>query len=237
YIASVVAFINLIFILRFLPESLTQKAEKLIIREGFVNIKAIIYGLKGESGAFFFILFGWAFAISNLQVAFPLFSEKAFNFTSVENGYMFAYLGAVNATTQWFFVNKMTRLFGELKTVAMGVLFMATGQFLIPFSPVLGILLLVYSISSVGSSLFRPTTSAIISKRTKEGQGTTMGLAFSFESLGRIAGPLSAGVLIAIFGTKIQFILTSLVLYLGFIYLLISFREPITQFKADSSQN
>ena len=61
----------------------------------------------------------------------------------------------------------------------------------------------------------RPSANALLSKLTKEGQGTTMGVAFSFESLGRIAGPLTAGLLMSFTGLKSQFIVTALVLFAG----------------------
>jgi len=215
FIASIVAFLNSLFIFLFLPESLKEKAEKLIIKEGLVNVKAIIQSLRSEFGILFFLLIAWAFAISNFQVAFPLFAEEKFNFGGSQTGFVFALVGIVAAIVQWVLLPRLVKIFREFPTIALGVFIMAVGQFLIPFSPTILLLTGFVAISSFGGSLLRPTANAILSERTLEGQGTTMGLAFSFESLGRIMGPLSAGVLISLFGTHIQFVLTALLLIFG----------------------
>lgn len=89
---------------------------------------------------------------------------------------------------------------------------MATGQFLIPNAPSIAFMTMFILTSALGGSLLRPTINAILSKEAKEGQGTTMGIAFSFESLGRVAGPLSASLLLATLGTQSQFVLTSFIL-------------------------
>jgi DHA1 family multidrug resistance protein-like MFS transporter len=43
------------------------------------------------------------------------------------------------------------------------------------------------------NSLLNPAVSSLISKRTLSGQGATMGANNSFQSLGRVVGPLWAG--------------------------------------------
>lgn len=219
FVASLVAFLSSLFIFLFLPESLREKAEKLIIKEGLVNVKAIIQGLRSEFGILFFLLFSWAFAIANFQVAFPLFSEERFNFGGSQTGFVFALVGIVSAIVQWVLLPRLVKIFQEFPTIALGVFIMSAGQFLIPFSSKVLFLTLFVLISGLGGSLLRPTANAVLSERTLEGQGTTMGLAFSFESLGRMTGPLLAGVLISLFGTQSQFVLTALLLIFGLPFL------------------
>ncbi len=220
FLASAIALINSLFVILLLSESLTKKTEKLVIREGLVNIKAMVRNLRGEFGTLFFLLSGWAFAISNLQVAFPLFAEERFSFTGTQNGFIFAFMGVLGAVVQWIFLPKTVKLIGEHKTALIGVFIMAAGQFLIPTARSVAFLTSFILTSSLGGSLLRPTLNAILSKEAKEGQGTTMGIAFSFESLGRIAGPLVAAFLLAAMGTQSQFILTSFILILGALFFL-----------------
>ena len=220
FAASFVALINSLFILFFLPESLTNKAEKLNIKEGLMNIKAMFSVFRGELGVLFFLLFSWAFAISNYQVAFPLLAQEKFSFTGIQIALVFAFVGFVAAFVQWVLLPRVVRVISEFLTLAIGVFGMAAGQFLISLSPQAISLVVFSSISTCGSGFLRPTANAIISKKTKEGQGTTMGLAFSFESLGRVIGPLIAGVLISFFGARSQFILTSFVFLIGLLLLI-----------------
>lgn len=50
----------------------------------------------------------------------------------------------------------------------------------------------------IGQSLIGPTSSRLVSKNAKEGQGVSLGLFQSFGSLGRIFGPIVAGTLYGI---------------------------------------
>ena len=218
-IAGLLALCNALFIFVFLRESLTKKAETFVLKEGLVNIGAIIRAFRGEFGTLFFLLFAWAFALSNLQVAIPLFVEEAFSFHEQQTGFIFAWIGTVAATIQWFFLSSITRKLGELPTMALGTVGMAIGQALISYAPAPAFLFIFISISTVGSALLRPTANAFLSERTKEGQGTTMGFAFSFESLGRVAGPLAAGVFIATWGIHSQFLLSAAILAIALLFL------------------
>lgn len=218
FVAGGLALLNAIFILFFVPESLKEKAERFVIREGLLNIKAMAHAFRGNFGTLFFLLFAWGFALSNLQVAFPLFASEQFSFDEIHIGLLFTSMGVTAALTQWIFLPRMARKMGELTTVALGVFIMALGQGLISFAPFPAILFLFVSISTLGSALYRPTINALLSEQTKEGQGTTMGLAFSFESLGRVVGPLSAGVLISVAGLHSQFLLAASVLFLGLFF-------------------
>ncbi|MBI2450469.1 MAG: MFS transporter [Candidatus Nealsonbacteria bacterium] len=215
FAASAVSLINSLFIIFWLSESLTKKTEKLAIKEGLINLKAVVNGLRGEFGTLFFLLSGWAFAISNMQVAFPLFAEEKFAFTGVQNGFVFAFMGTLGAIVQWVLLPKAVKIIGEHKTAAIGVFIMAAGQFLIPTAPSVIFLTAFILTSSLGGSLFRPTINAILSKEAKEGQGATMGMAFSFESLGRVMGPLAAAILLTTLGIQSQFVLTSSILIIG----------------------
>ena len=48
-------------------------------------------------------------------------------------------------------------------------------------------------VQNIGDSLVRPSLASLLSKRTEAGQGATLGLQASFDSLGRIAGPAWGG--------------------------------------------
>lgn len=225
--ATAVTFANLILVFFFLPESITQKAEKFVLREGFINVKAIVSGLRGDFGILFFLLFSWAFYISNYQLAIPLFTEHEFHLDTLGNGIFYAVTGLVAAYSQWFILPKFIKKFGDIKTILIGTIFMVIGQLVAPMLSLLAIFFIFFTVSVFGSGLNRPTINAVLSKRTKEGQGTTMGLAFSFESLGRIAGPILAGFAIGKFGYASPFYLTTVVLFIGLIlFVKVEMKKP-----------
>ncbi|MBI1971621.1 MAG: MFS transporter [Candidatus Wildermuthbacteria bacterium] len=223
--AGAVSFFTMVFLFVFLPESLTQKSESIVLKEGLVNIRAMGSAFLGDFGLFFLFLFAWAFAISNLQVAFPLFTQEKFSFTESHVGFVFGGIGVIAATVQWFFLDGVVRVLRERSTILWAVVLMGVGQFAIGFSPSVALLLLFTGLSTIGSAALRPTINAVLSKETHEGQGTTMGLAFSFESLGRTIGPIVGGVLISVWSAQSQFALTGLLMFFGAILFLFHLRR------------
>lgn len=213
--AAAVAVVNFLFVAAFLPESLTERQEQKILGEGMFNFRAIWSGLRSDFGVLFFLLFAWSFYVSNFQLAIPLFTQERFGAGAFENALFFSATGFVAALSQWFLVPRLVRFFGEIRTIVIGALLMVAGQIFVPFSPTLLFFYSYFMVSVLGSSLQRPTVNARLSKTTAEGQGTTMGLAFSFESMGRFFGPLLAGVTIARFGFASPFISAAGLLGLG----------------------
>ncbi len=214
FIAAVLCAINTFLMIMLLKESLTLKAEKFVLKEGLLNITKIIGGFRSEFIFFFMLLFGWAFAISNMEIAFPLLAQQKFSFTETSIGFVFAGVGTITTFVQWFLIPVMVRKFNERRTILLGSVLMVLGQTLVGFAWQAGVMLLFLGTSFLGSSLLRPTVQGVLSEETKEGQGTTLGLAFSFESLGRTAGPLIAGVIISFLGIQSQFRVTGFILFL-----------------------
>lgn len=215
--AAVVSTFNLIFILTSLPEPVTQRAERLVLKEGLFNFKEVYHGLRGDFGILFFLLFSWAFYISNFQVAIPLYMQNVFSAGTVETGIFFSITGATATVAQWFLLPIVVRRVGELKTILLGIGLMIFGQLFATVWASYALFYLFFIISIIGSGLKRPTVNAVLSKATHTGQGATMGLAFSFESMGRVVGPLIAGFAITRFGLKFPFWVTVVVLIMGFV--------------------
>ena len=220
FTASVLTILNLIFVQLFLKESLKIKEEKLILREGFLNFKAMYHGLRGELGTLFILMFLWSYALSNNQVATPLFGSEILGASTVLIGVFFSLQGLTSGSVQWFLLEKIAPKFGEHKTILLGLMIMSASLFLLPFSkaPIFMAALMVSF--SLGSAITRPTIQTLISKKTHEGQGTTMGIASSFESSGRIFGPILGGWLFSNFGFHTPFTLSALIIFLSLLFVI-----------------
>lgn len=216
--ASLVAFLNFLSVRIFLPESLTKRVEELVLKEGFLNIKHMYQGLKGELGAFFILVFLWSYGLSNNQVAVPLFAAERLHLSAAEVGLYFSGMGIVSAIVQIFLLSKIAKAVGEHKTAILGLGIMSVALFLMPFSVVGFMMATFMMIVSFGSAITRPTINSLLSKETHEGQGTTMGVATAFESLGRILGPLLGGVLFYKFGFHSPFTVYAFVLSLSLLF-------------------
>ncbi len=219
FAAGILALINFFLVLKFLPESLSKKTEIFTLKEGLFNIKHMYSGLKGELGSFFILTFLWSFALTNNEVAVPLFGMEKLNLSVSNIGYFFSVQGLLAMFMQALIVFKVTKLIGEHKAVVVGLMIMALGLFLVPFAKS-GVFLLIFMVlMTVGSSITRPTVATLVSKKTKEGQGTTMGIFASFESLGRIFGPILGGWLFANFDFHSPFTVSAVLILLTLIFI------------------
>ncbi len=212
--ASAIAFLAFIFILFFLPEVIPQKTEKFVIKEGLLNLRDIWNGLKSNLLPYFIMIGLWSYGISNNQVAIPLFGMEKLNLSSVTIGWLFTIMSLASVVLQGFFLGIICQKLGEEKVIRAGLLIMVLGLFLMAFSSSVFFLAATMIILSIGSSLTRPTLNSIISKLTPEGQGTTMGVAMSFEAIGRILGPATGGFLFQALGGFGPFWISAFVIFL-----------------------
>jgi DHA1 family multidrug resistance protein-like MFS transporter len=80
-------------------------------------------------------------------------------------------------------------------------------------------IILVAVIFVSGNSLLPSISASLISKQTTVGQGMTMGLIQSFNSLGRIIGPIFAGYLFE-FDINLPFLGSAVIMFIGYLIVL-----------------
>ncbi len=215
YAATIVGVFNAILIWIFLHETHHNRDKKLAIKEGLINIKPLFNVLRGELGVVFMVLFAWSFYIGNFNLATPFFTLERFNFGAHDIGIFFSSVGLVSGVSQWFILPQIEKRIGDLKVIFIGMILLGFGLFLVPFSQSVFFFYAFFLIVVLGSSFVRPSVSSYLSKKTMEGQGATMGLASSFESLARVISPLLLGFVMSRYGVAIPFWITS-----GFVFLI-----------------
>lgn len=212
FVAATIALLNFVFTKTFLPESKKNNSKLQIQKEGFLNVTGVMLHLKSEVGLLFIVFSVAAITLSSLEVAFPLYTERKFNFNETNIGYFFSLIGIVVGITQGLVVGKLVKMVGEYKTVIIAHANMMAGYLLMAFSPNIMILSLSGIILAIGIALNEPSLVSIISNRSKEAQGTTLGATWSFDSLARILGPALGGYLFYRFSTITPFIVNCLLL-------------------------
>lgn len=215
YAATIVGIFNAVLIWVFLHETHHKRDQKLAIKEGLINIKPLFKVLRGELGVVFMVLFAWSFYIGNFNLATPFFTLEKFNFGAHDIGIFFSSVGLVSGISQWFILPQVEKRLGDLKVIFIGMILLGFGLFLVPFSQSVFFFYAFFLIAILGSSFVRPSVSSYLSKKTMEGQGATMGLASSFESLARVISPLLLGFVMSRYGVSIPFWITS-----GFVFLI-----------------
>jgi len=136
-----------------------------------------------------------SFTLAGLEGTFAYFAKDRAGLSSHDLGYVFAIMGVASAFVQGGLIGKLIKKFGEQNTIKLGLLISSLGFLLIVFAHRFITLALFLAVFGIGNGMMRPSISSLISKRTKAGQGTAIGVMDSMDSMGRIVGPPLAGSL------------------------------------------
>ncbi len=219
--AGIVALFNFLLVMRFLTESVQEKIERKLSFKLIISpIQRIWKGVLGPLAPLFILALLWSFAMSNNQVAVPVLSIEKLHLDSEHIGIMFTVIGSVSAFTQFFLLSKITKLFGQHASAIGGLFVMALAFTIMPFLPSAPLLYIAAAMAGLGSATTHPVVSALLSEETKEHQGITMGTATSFESLGRLLGPLLGGSLLT-FGLFVPFLASGIIITIAVFCILI----------------
>ncbi len=80
----------------------------------------------------------------------------------------------------------------------MGILISAIGFGLILFTQNFTTAAIFLAVFGIGNGVIRPSVSSLLTKQSKTGHGIVTGYLSSFDSLGRIIGPVLGGLLYSI---------------------------------------
>ncbi|HXZ03381.1 MAG TPA: MFS transporter, partial [Ktedonobacteraceae bacterium] len=198
-VAMVVAIVNALLVLLFLPETHKIRGFPKTNSDAKLQSGLLLAGLgkllrNTTLTRLIVINLLFTIAFTAMEAVFALFSQHMFGWTAKENGYIFTYVGLIIVLVQGALVGQLVKRFGERKLLISGLVMLAIGLGLLPFSSTLAFMLVTLGILSAGNGAVTPATSALLSLTSPlEAQGKVLGLAQGIASLGRIIGPLFAG--------------------------------------------
>ncbi|HEY4383921.1 MAG TPA: MFS transporter, partial [Ktedonobacteraceae bacterium] len=135
-------------------------------------------------------------AFTGMENIFPLFGQHYFSWGASQIGYIFTFVGVVIVIMQGGLVRTLVKSFTERRILVGGLIILAAGLVLLAFSQNLWLVLLTLALISIGEGAVTPTISTLLSfASSQEAQGETLGLAQGVGGLGRIIGPLLAGII------------------------------------------
>ncbi len=144
---------------------------------------------------FYLVAFFVPFAMAALETTFPLLIQHRFGYGARDMGVMFLFMGTAVFLVQGVLLGRWIQAVGEESVLINGLLINAVGFLLVIAASGRVSLTLALVVGGVGNQVMRPTNATLITKRTTIGQGASIGIMDSFDSLGRILGPIVAGVL------------------------------------------
>ncbi|MGG1397053.1 MFS transporter [Bacillus salipaludis] len=189
-LASASSFITLILVFLLLKESSEKKSVE--------KRPSLLEAFNGPTSSLFVMQLLISLSLSGLEATFAYFAAKKAGMDTVELGYVFMIMGFASAIIQGGLVGRLTKKYGERMVIQGGIIVSAIG---------FGLILLVNSfltaavyltIFGIGNGVIRPSVSALLTKTSTAGHGSSTGLLSSFDSLGRIIGPPLGGWLFSI---------------------------------------
>lgn len=239
YAAAGVAFVNLIQVFFFLPESLTpeRKATLATNQRGVVTLKQLVLALRRPLfGDILGLRFGFNLAFATFQTMFSLWGLQHLNLDPQTIGLLLAYVGLLSATVQLALIAPLTRRFSEglLLTVSLAV----AGVFLTlwGFSPNVPLLLVVLTPLCLAVGVQNTISQSVLSKSVSPAEiGGAFGLSSALQSLGSIVAPIVSGVILGSIGTWSPGVLGGIIC-LGLVpFAWRTFTKPGTRFSALSN--
>ena len=160
----------------------------------FILTMLVTFLLSGFQGIFAYFLLG-RFGMIQTPSPMPVLNGTITVTGPTVIAILFTVMGIAGVLCQGVLVGRFIALFGERKTIFIGMLTSSVSFFLLLLAPELISLMFFASIIAVGTGLITPCINGLVSGNTvEERQGAVMGVLGSYASLGRIAGPPAGGL-------------------------------------------
>jgi DHA1 family multidrug resistance protein-like MFS transporter len=196
FITAGVCLLTLLLVVLFLPESLPAEARRSTATQikPAAQLGEMWRALSSRPlGILLTMAFLVSFGLTCFQGIFGLYALERFGYGTEEVGWILAVVGIVAALTQGVLTGPLTKRWGEAVVIKVTLLGSAVAFVLLLTANTLPAVLLTIALFTVPNALLRPAVISLTSKRADTEQGVAMGLNNSFNSLGRIAGPIWAG--------------------------------------------
>jgi DHA1 family multidrug resistance protein-like MFS transporter len=218
FLTAGVCLLTLLLVLAFLPESLPAAARQRTtsrVKPG-IQLRGIWQALWGPLGVLLFMAFLVSFGLTNFQGIFGYYAMVRFDYGTEEVGWILTVAGLVGAVTQGALTGPLTKRWGEASVIKATLLASALSFGLLLTAKTLPAVLLTTGLFTLPNALLRPAVISLTSKHAGTEQGTAMGLNNSFNSLGRVVGPIWAGFSFDV-NTNLPYLSGAVIMFLGFL--------------------
>lgn len=206
-LAALLSFINLILIWKYFPETLKKGASSHLQRS--VNPLKLFRplpapGINATNFAYFFFIT----AFSGMEFTLTFLAVERLNYTSMDNAYMFIFIGFIIGMVQGGYVRRKAHQVGERKMSFNGLISIIPGLLLLAYAQSAWMLYSGLFFLALGSAMIIPCLTTLISFYTpKNMQGQSLGIFRSLGALGRVLGPIYASLVYWRYGSVNAYII------------------------------
>ena len=224
WFASLLLFLNSIFVLAFIAETL-PKASKVSITlfTGFKNVKKAF--LMPHVGIVFLAYFLFMFGFSFFTQFFPVFLYDKFSYTSSQIGMLFAYVGVWIAFAQGVLIRPIAKRFKPHSVLRYSFFAISVILLLILIPKKAYELYFILPFMAICNGMNLPNFSALFSNHAgKDSQGEILGIEQSVLSFAMTIPPIIAGITVSI-STSLPILLGSFFIFIGWLVFAVFYKE------------
>jgi DHA1 family tetracycline resistance protein-like MFS transporter len=204
FVAAGMAFLNLISIFFFLPESLKNehRLSKQNQHRPSITLNALTDALnRPKVGPLLLVRFFLMMAFSMFITIFALFAQHRLDLSSQSTGLVLTYVGLYSLLVQGVGIGILTKRFKDGPLIVVSLLFMFVGYVGWAMTPNLPIMLIaILPLAGGGWVANTIITSGISKAVTPQEVGGMLGISTSVENLTRVISPTIGGLLFGSFG-------------------------------------
>lgn len=205
-LAAILSFVNFFMIWKSFPETL-KKGEDTGHYKRSLNILALFRPLPDKRvnltnfSYFLFITF-----FSGMEFTLTFLAVERLGYTSMDNAYMFIYIGLIIGLVQGGYVRRKAHQVGEKKMAFNGLVCLVPGLAILAVANAGWMLYGGLLFLAMGSAMVIPCLTSLVSLYSPvQIQGQSLGIFRSLGALGRVAGPIYASLMYWKFGAVVTY--------------------------------
>jgi MFS family permease len=208
--AFVLSFANYIWAFRYFPETLL--VEKRIVKTAYFKHFTHLFRIKVPLiRRICFIYFIFILIFSGMEFTLTFLALERLNYSPVNNGLMYLYIGCLLTLVQGLLVRKLTPIIGEKRTAIIGLVSGCMAFYLLStISTPTGLYTALIFLAICGGCTTPALSSMVSLTADSSNQGHYIGNFRSIGALGRALGPILGASGYFYFGSNILYVIGSL---------------------------